>query len=82
VTGGRHTDPDSIRRAMVAQVASPVQWVRCIRGLREEGVTDFVECGPGRILSGLVKRIDKSAGLHNIQDSDGLGTVVSSLGAE
>ncbi|MDZ4200011.1 MAG: ACP S-malonyltransferase [Kiritimatiellia bacterium] len=81
VTGSPHGGPASLCSAMVAQVSSPVQWVRIIRAMREHGITDFIECGPGRVLSGLVKRIDKTAGLHTIQDAAGLETVVSSLQA-
>jgi len=77
VTGQIHGASEEVRSAMVAQVASSVQWVQTIQGLRALGVTDFVECGPGRVLSGLVKRIDKTANLHNIQDLAGLEAVVS-----
>jgi [acyl-carrier-protein] S-malonyltransferase len=50
--------PDAIRNALVRQAASPVRWVETIRLMASQGVTHIIECGPGRILAGLVKRID------------------------
>lgn len=81
VTGQPHGGPDEIRAAMTAQVYSSVQWVRTVQDLRAQGVADFIELGPGRVLSGLIKRIDKTANLHNIQDLAGLASAVSGLGA-
>ena len=52
------SDPGRIKDALVRQAASPVRWVEIIRAMAEEGVTHIVECGPGRVLAGLVKRID------------------------
>lgn len=50
---------DGIRQALIDQIASAVQWVRCVETLRANGVSRFVELGPGRVLSGLVRRIDR-----------------------
>jgi [acyl-carrier-protein] S-malonyltransferase len=52
---------DDVRRALVAQIASPVRWVDCVQALRAAGVTHFLELGPGRVLSGLVRQIDADA---------------------
>ena len=52
------TNPLSIKDALVRQAASPVRWVEIIRLMAEQGVTHVVECGPGKVLAGLVKRID------------------------
>jgi [acyl-carrier-protein] S-malonyltransferase len=79
VTGRPHGTPDEVRAAMGAQVTSSVQWVRTVQTLRGEGVSDFMEFGPGRVLSGLIKRIDKTSNLHNIQDLAGLASAVSGL---
>lgn len=49
--------PDDIRRALVRQAASPVRWVETIRAMAASGVTHIVECGPGKVLAGLTKRI-------------------------
>ncbi len=52
---------EGVRQALVAQIASAVQWVRCVETLSAAGVTRFVELGPGRVLSGLIRRIDRQA---------------------
>lgn len=52
------TDPSRIKDALVRQAASPVRWAEIIRSMAEQGVTHVVECGPGKVLAGLVKRID------------------------
>jgi [acyl-carrier-protein] S-malonyltransferase len=49
--------PDDIRHALVRQAASPVRWVETIRRMVDEGVTHIIECGPGKVLAGLTKRI-------------------------
>ncbi|TBR10322.1 MAG: ACP S-malonyltransferase, partial [Lysobacter sp.] len=54
------TDPASIRDALVRQLYLPVQWTHCIEALVAAGVTRIAECGPGKVLTGLVKRIDKT----------------------
>ncbi|MGI6082176.1 MAG: ACP S-malonyltransferase [Limnochordia bacterium] len=61
-------DPDEIAEALVKQVSYPVLWEDTIRALRAEGVTTFVELGPGRVLSGLVRRIDPTAQVLNVED--------------
>lgn len=55
-----HEDVEAIRDALVRQLYLPVQWTRCVEALAARGTTRIVECGPGKVLSGLVKRIDKS----------------------
>jgi [acyl-carrier-protein] S-malonyltransferase len=50
-------EPDKIRDALVRQAASPVRWVETIRRMREMGVTHVIECGPGKVLAGLTRRI-------------------------
>jgi [acyl-carrier-protein] S-malonyltransferase len=54
------SDPDAIRAALALQAASPVRWVETIRTFETRGVTHVIECGPGRVLSGMSKRIDRS----------------------
>jgi [acyl-carrier-protein] S-malonyltransferase len=51
-------DPIRIKDALVRQAASPVRWVEIIRAMAAQGVTHVLECGPGKVLAGLVKRID------------------------
>ena len=52
------TDVDRIRAALVAQASGPVRWVECIRAIKMRGLTTLVECGPGKVLAGMAKRID------------------------
>ncbi|MES2186898.1 MAG: ACP S-malonyltransferase [Pseudomonadota bacterium] len=51
-------DADAIRGALYRQAFGPVRWVECVKALQERGATHVVECGPGKVLAGLVKRID------------------------
>jgi [acyl-carrier-protein] S-malonyltransferase len=51
-------DPSAIRDALVRQAASPVRWVESVQKMAGLGITQLIECGPGKVLSGLVKRID------------------------
>lgn len=60
VDGRVHESVDAIRQALVQQLYLPVQWTSCVQALVANGVTQVAECGPGKVLSGLVKRIDKS----------------------
>ena len=55
-----HTDLNAIGDALVRQLYLPVRWTDCVQALAGRGVTRVAECGPGKVLSGLVKRIDKS----------------------
>lgn len=59
VTGKPESSPDVIRSLMVEQIYSPVGWVACVQALADKGVSQVVECGPGKVLAGLVKRINK-----------------------
>lgn len=52
------TDADRIRDALYRQAFGPVRWVECVQAIKARGVTSIVECGPGKVLAGMVKRID------------------------
>lgn len=52
------SDPDRIRAALYEQAFGPVRWVECVRAIKARGITTVVECGPGKVLAGMVKRID------------------------
>lgn len=52
------TDPDAIRDALYRQAFGPVRWVESVQALKARGLTHVIECGPGKVLSGMVKRID------------------------
>lgn len=65
-------DLTELRRKLLEQISQPVLWTACVRSMAGRGVSRFVECGAGRVLSGLVKRIDKSADTSSIGTLDGL----------
>lgn len=78
VTGQTETDPDAIRSLMVEQIYSPVGWVACIQTLAEQGVTRVVECGPGKVLAGLAKRINKELLVEATDNGDVLAQAIQS----
>lgn len=79
VTGKPHGGAETIRSIMVQQVTSSVLWYQGIDWMKEQGVSEYVECGPGKVLTGLVKRIDKQARLHNIHDQSSLERALEEL---
>lgn len=81
VTGQPHGQPADIKAAMVRQVTSSVQWVGDVEGLKRAGVNEYIECGPGKVLAGLIKRIDKDASTVSIQDVATLDKAVAALTA-
>ncbi|SPA50321.1 ACP S-malonyltransferase [Cupriavidus taiwanensis] len=52
------SDPEAIKDALVRQAAAPVRWVECVQKMGAEGITHVIECGPGKVLAGMTKRID------------------------
>jgi len=65
-------DVGAIRRKLLEQISSPVLWTGCVRTMVGRGITTMVECGPGRVLGGLIKRIDKSVDAKALGSLDGL----------
>jgi [acyl-carrier-protein] S-malonyltransferase len=64
-------DPEAIKTLMIEQIYSPVLWVDCVKAMVARGVEMTVECGPGKVLSGLSKRIDKSlVGINSESPAD------------
>lgn len=74
-----HKDKEAIVDALAAQAAGAVQWVKTIQAFKEMGVTHIVECGPGRVLAGLIKRIDSSIVVKNINSQDSLVAVLEEI---
>jgi [acyl-carrier-protein] S-malonyltransferase len=74
-----HNTTTAIRLALKEQLFKPVQWVDCIKYIHDQGVTDFVECGPGKVLMGLNKRIVKQANHMTINDPATLDKVLEQL---
>ncbi len=62
--GQAHTDPTSIKSNLIAQLTGAVKWSQSIQKMLEDGAGDFVELGPGRVLSGMMKRIDRNANVE------------------
>ncbi|HEX8821421.1 MAG TPA: ACP S-malonyltransferase [Archangium sp.] len=66
---------------LLEQVSSPVRWIECVEALRAEGVTRIIELGPGKVLSGLTKRITKDIESFNVDDAASLEKALAALGA-
>ena len=73
-------EPTQIRKLLVEQIYSPVKWTGCIQTVINSGATNIVECGPGKVLSGLNRRIDKSLCSFSLEEPDGLQAAVAELG--
>jgi len=67
--------------ALVRQVTAPVRWDTGIRAIVATGVTRFIEVGHGKVLAGLIRRIDKSVPTLSVQDEDSLKATLAGLGA-
>lgn len=78
VTAGPEANPDAIRKLMVEQIYSPVGWVACMQFLASQGINDVVECGPGKVLAGLAKRINKELSAVATDNCDALTQVIQS----
>ena len=68
------------RDALLRQVASPVRWSESITRLLDEGVTRFIEVGPGKVLSGLVRQISRQVQILNVEDAQSLEATAGALG--
>ncbi len=62
-----HTDPAEIKANLVAQLTAPVRWTQSVRNMIADGATEFVELGPGKVLQGLVAKIDSSVSVSGMQ---------------
>ncbi|MFC6631747.1 ACP S-malonyltransferase [Microbulbifer taiwanensis] len=60
------SDPQAIKALMVEQIYSPVRWTSCVQAMAADGTEQLLECGSGKVLAGLAKRIDRGLGSHNI----------------
>ncbi len=67
-----HTEPDEIRRALTEQLYRPVRWVETIRRAQADGVEAVLELGPGKVLAGLNRRIERRMPVHSVQDPQSL----------
>ena len=72
VTAESVTTAEPIRQLLIEQVTAPVRWEESVRKMIDLGVDTFIECGPGNVLSGLVKKIDRSVTTLSVHDSESL----------
>lgn len=73
------SNPAAIKDALVRQAWNPVRWVETIQFMQSQGVTHVVECGPGKVLSGLLKRIDRNLVSLSISDPESLRSTLETL---
>ena len=73
------TSGDEAREGLIRQVTLPVRWEESVRELIEQGVNTFVEVGPGRVLTGLLRQIDRSIHVFNVEDEKSLRSTLEKL---
>lgn len=76
------TAPGELREALVRQVSAPVRWVESMQLLIEQGTGTFIEAGPGKVLSGLMRQISRDVKMLNVEDAASLETTKAALAAE
>ena len=74
-----HSDEAAVRSALVSQIATPVRWRQSVVEMRERGATTMVEFGPGRVLTGLARRIDRSVAALAVHDGKSLEAALEAL---
>ncbi|MBF0511836.1 MAG: ACP S-malonyltransferase [Candidatus Omnitrophica bacterium] len=67
VHAGLHGDAKDIRINLAQQITGSVQWVKCVEYIASQGITDFIEIGPSKVLKGLIRKIDSSLNVYNIE---------------
>lgn len=67
VTAQAHTDKDEIKKNLLAQLTSPVRWTQTIQNMIADGATEFVEVGPGKVLQGLIRKVDRQLAVSGVQ---------------
>ncbi len=73
------TNAERIKYSLIAQLSSPLLWEDSIRNILEKGIDTFVEVGPGKVLSGLIKRIEPSSRILNVEDMESLNKTMQEL---
>ena len=80
VDAGDHGDPDAIRESLYRQVFSPVRWQSCCEKLIADGCLEYWEFGPNRVLTGLMRKINKAAKVSNISKASDLAAPAAAGG--
>ena len=78
-SGQPNEDPGRIVDLLVEQVTSPVRWVETIQGMARDGVDTLVEFGPGKVLTGLARRIDRGLRTFSVEDPAGLAAALKEI---
>jgi [acyl-carrier-protein] S-malonyltransferase len=73
------SNADEIRKSLVRQLSESVLWEDCVKAIYASGVTAFIEAGPGKVLSGLIKRIEPSAKIFNVENLETLNKTTAEL---
>ena len=76
-----HRKAEEIRRLLIRQVSEPVMWTQCMVTLVQAGCQQFMECGPGKVLTGLVKRIDRSVTCTPLEEPENLNLALTETAA-
>jgi len=79
VHAATESDPGRIRQLLIEQMYSPVQWTRCVATMADRGVRTLIECGPGRVLSGLNRRINSDLSSYPIEGPEDLAKAVAAV---
>ncbi|HYV65292.1 MAG TPA: ACP S-malonyltransferase, partial [Myxococcales bacterium] len=79
VTAEPNTDPARIVQLLVSQVTAPVRWVESVQRMAMSGVDTVIELGPGKVLTGLARRIDKKLRAFNVEDPQSLRVVLAEV---
>jgi [acyl-carrier-protein] S-malonyltransferase len=74
-----HASPDAIRAALARQAAKPVRWTEIVQRMAAEGVTHVVECGPGKVLTGLTRRIADGVAAHALSDAAAIDEALAAV---
>jgi [acyl-carrier-protein] S-malonyltransferase len=83
VDAGAHSEPDDIRQVLVRQISSPVRWPQTLRAVSAGAISQVIECGPGRVLTGLNRRIERRADLRflALEDPASIATALTATKA-
>jgi [acyl-carrier-protein] S-malonyltransferase len=76
-----HEDPADLRALLVRQLSSPVRWSETVRALAGAGIGSLIECGPGKVLTALNRRIERSVSAHALEDAQSLQAALAAVGA-
>jgi [acyl-carrier-protein] S-malonyltransferase len=76
------SDPEQIRNNLVAQLSRPVRWAQCVEAMVANGASTLIECGPGKVLGGLNKRIDRSVATFSLGTVDSFDAALAEVGRD